>query len=98
MKQFESFGLDEHNECLWQNGAQITLPPRAFAVLRYLVENPGRLVSHDELLDKLWPDTYVQPQILRTYVLDCASCCATMPGNRDSSVPCLSADTSFLQQ
>jgi predicted ATPase/DNA-binding winged helix-turn-helix (wHTH) protein len=70
MKQFESFGLDEHNECLWQNGAQITLPPRAFAVLRYLVENPGRLVSHDELLDKLWPDTYVQPQILRTYVLE----------------------------
>ena len=70
MKQFESFGLDEQNECLWQNGAQIMLPPRAFAVLRYLVENPGRLVSHDELLDKLWPDTYVQPQILRTYVLE----------------------------
>jgi len=36
MKQFESFGLDEQNECLWQNGAQIMLPPRAFAVLRYL--------------------------------------------------------------
>jgi predicted ATPase/DNA-binding winged helix-turn-helix (wHTH) protein len=70
VKQFESFGLDEQNECLWQNGAQIMLPPRAFAVLHYLVENPGRLVSHDELLDKLWPDTYVQPQILRTYVLE----------------------------
>jgi DNA-binding winged helix-turn-helix (wHTH) protein len=70
VKQFESFGLDEQNECLWQNGAQIMLPPRAFAVLRYLVENPGRLVSHDELLDKLWPDTYVQPQILRTYMLE----------------------------
>jgi predicted ATPase/DNA-binding winged helix-turn-helix (wHTH) protein len=70
MKQFESFGLDEQNECLWHNGAQIMLPPRAFAMLRYLVENPGRLVSHDELLDKLWPDTYVQPQVLRTYVLE----------------------------
>ncbi len=70
MKQFESFGLDEQNECLWRNGAQIMLPPRAFAVLHYLVENPGRLVSHDELLDKLWPDTYVQPQVLRTYMLE----------------------------
>jgi predicted ATPase/DNA-binding winged helix-turn-helix (wHTH) protein len=70
MKQFESFGLDEQNECLWRNNAQIMLPPRAFAVLRYLVENPGRLVSHDELLDKLWPDTFVQPQVLRTYVLE----------------------------
>ena len=39
-------------------------------VLQYLVEHPGRLISHDELLDALWPDTFVQPQVLRTYVLE----------------------------
>ena len=39
-------------------------------VLRYLVDNPGRLITHDELLDALWPETYVQPQVLRTYMLD----------------------------
>ena len=70
MKQFEAFRLDTVNECLWHKGAQIVLPPKPFAVLRYLVERPGRLVSHDELLDALWPETYVQPQVLRTYVLD----------------------------
>lgn len=70
MKQFESFGLDSSNECLWQSGAQIDLPPKPFAVLRYLVENPGRLITHDELLDALWPETFVQPQVLRTYMLD----------------------------
>jgi predicted ATPase/DNA-binding winged helix-turn-helix (wHTH) protein len=70
MKQFESFHIDVQNECLWRDGEQIALPPRSFAVLRYLVENPGRLISHDELLDKLWPDTFVQPQILRTYMLE----------------------------
>jgi predicted ATPase len=70
MKQFESFRLDTSNECLWQNKVQINLPPKPFAVLRYLVENPGRLISHDELLDALWPETYVQPQVLRTYMLD----------------------------
>jgi predicted ATPase len=70
MKQFESFGLDTSNECLWHDGAQIALPPKPFAVLRYLVENPGRLITHNELLDALWPETYVQPQVLRTYVLD----------------------------
>jgi predicted ATPase/DNA-binding winged helix-turn-helix (wHTH) protein len=70
MKEFESFRLDTSNQCLWRNGAQIALPPKPFAVLRYLVENPGRLVSHDEMLDALWPETYVQPQVLRTYVLD----------------------------
>jgi predicted ATPase len=70
MKQFESFRLDTSNQCLWRNNEQISLPPKPYAVLRYLVENPGRLISHDELLEALWPETYVQPQVLRTYVLD----------------------------
>jgi predicted ATPase/DNA-binding winged helix-turn-helix (wHTH) protein len=70
MKQFESFRLDTQNECLWCDGAQIPLPPKQFGILRYLVENPGRLITHDELLDHLWPETYVQPQVLRTYVLE----------------------------
>src|SRR4051812_21953075 len=70
MKQFESFRLDTSNQCLWRDGAQIALPPKPFGILRYLVENPGRLISHDELLDELWPETYVQPQVLRTYMLE----------------------------
>ncbi len=70
MKQFGCFQLDTRNECLWQNGTRLGLTPKPFAVLRYLVENPQRLVTHDELLDKLWPETYVQPQVLRTYVLE----------------------------
>jgi predicted ATPase len=70
MKQFQSFALDTSNQCLLHNGAQIDLAPKLFAVLRYLVENPGRLVTHDELLEALWPETYVQPQVLRTYVLE----------------------------
>jgi DNA-binding winged helix-turn-helix (wHTH) protein len=70
MKQFESFALDTSNECLWHDGVQIALAPKLFSVLRYLVDNPGRLVTHDELLDALWPATYVQPQVLRTYMLE----------------------------
>ena len=70
MKQFESFALDTSNECLWHEGVQIALASKPFSVLRYLVDNPGRLITHDELLDALWPETYVQPQILRTYVLE----------------------------
>jgi predicted ATPase len=70
MKQFDSFGLDTANQCLLHHGERIDLPPKPFAVLRYLVENPGRLITHDELLDALWPETYVQPQVLRTYVLE----------------------------
>jgi predicted ATPase/DNA-binding winged helix-turn-helix (wHTH) protein len=69
MKQFDAFRLDSSNGCLWRGGEQIDLPPKPFAILNFLVENPGRLITHDELLDKLWPETFVQPQVLRTYVL-----------------------------
>src|SRR5579863_3324970 len=70
MQPFGSFRLDTANECLWHGDRQIALPPKQFAVLRYLVDHPGRLISHDELLDAVWPETYVQPQVLRTYVLE----------------------------
>lgn len=70
MLQFGPFRLDTANECLWRGDEQIALSPRPFALLRYLVEHPARLITHDEMLDKLWPDTFVQPQVLRTYVLE----------------------------
>jgi predicted ATPase/DNA-binding winged helix-turn-helix (wHTH) protein len=70
MKQFGEFELDTLNECLVCSGTQIALPPKPFAVLRYLVEHPGRLITHDELMEALWPETYVQPQVLRTYMLE----------------------------
>jgi DNA-binding winged helix-turn-helix (wHTH) protein len=70
MKQFACFGLDTANQCLRRGGVPIEMAPKPFAVLRYLVENPGRLITHDELLDALWPETYVQPQVLRTYMLE----------------------------
>ena len=70
LKQFDNFVLDIANECLWNGCTQIALQPKPFAVLRYLVDNPGRLITHRELLGALWPATYVQPQVLRTYMLE----------------------------
>jgi len=70
MKRFGIFGLDTGNERLLRGSTPIALPPKPYAVLRYLVEHPGRLITHDELLEALWPETYVQPQVLRTYMLD----------------------------
>src|ERR1700757_4623611 len=70
MRQFGTFRLDLRNECVWCGDEQLTLTPRPFSVLRYLVENPQRLVTHDELMEALWPETYVQPQVLRTYMLE----------------------------
>src|ERR1700688_4219114 len=70
MKAFGSFRLDTVEQCLWREDARIALTPKVFAVLRHLVNHPGRLVTQDELLEAIWPETYVQPEILRKYILE----------------------------
>ncbi|HTM12976.1 MAG TPA: AAA family ATPase [Bryobacteraceae bacterium] len=70
MKAFGSFRLDILEQCLWREGTRIALTPKVFAVLRHLVDHPGRLVTQDELLEAIWPETYVQPEILRKYILE----------------------------
>jgi DNA-binding winged helix-turn-helix (wHTH) protein/tetratricopeptide (TPR) repeat protein len=70
MKVFPPFRLDAANQCLWRGSARISLPPKAFAILAYLVEHSGRLVTQEELLQSLWGDTHVQPEVLRKYILD----------------------------
>ena len=64
MQEFPPFRLDPVNQCLWRRRApgadeRILLPPKAFAVLHYLVAHAGRLVTPDELLEVVWPETYV---------------------------------------
>ena len=70
MASFPPFRLDRVNQCLWRGETRISLMPKPFAVLSYLIEHSGRLVTHEELLAAIWPDTYVQPEVLRRYILE----------------------------
>ena len=70
VKSFQDYKLDTENHCLWRGGDRVRLAPRAFDILRFLVENAGSLISHEVLLDTIWPDTFVNPEILRKYVLE----------------------------
>src|SRR5258706_3938731 len=69
MKQFHSFRLDIVNHCLWRGEDRVLLTPEAFDVLRYLVEHADRLVTQDEILGALWPETYVNPEVIKKYIL-----------------------------
>ena len=69
-KSFGPFRLDAANHTLWRNRERLSITPKSFDVLRYLVENAGRLVSQNELLEALWQDTYVNPEVLRKYILE----------------------------
>jgi DNA-binding winged helix-turn-helix (wHTH) protein len=48
----------------------VPLPPKTFAVLRYLVEHAGRLVTKEELLKAVWPDIRVSEGVLKGYIRD----------------------------
>lgn len=48
-------------------------------MLQYLVEHAGRLVSREELLEALWPDTYIQPEVLKSHIRLSGSCLGTIP-------------------
>ncbi len=57
--QFGEFRIDPLERTLRRNDSPVALQRRAFDVLLYLVQNPGRVVSKDELLKNVWPDAFV---------------------------------------
>src|SRR5215470_10812664 len=59
MFRFEDYTLDVVRGSLQSGGREIELRPKSFEVLRYLVENAGRLVSKDELIKTVWPNVIV---------------------------------------
>jgi len=57
---FGPFLIDVSERVLQRDGQPVPLTPKAFDLLAALLERPGRLVSKDELLQKVWPDTFVE--------------------------------------
>lgn len=65
---FPPFRLDVVNEQLWRGSTLIPLRPKTFEVLLYLARNANRLVTKQELLEKIWADTAVSDELLRGYI------------------------------
>jgi predicted ATPase/DNA-binding winged helix-turn-helix (wHTH) protein len=63
---FDQFLLDPATTCLWWRDQLVPLPPKPFAVLAYLVAHAGRVVTKDELLEAVWPETVVSEGVLKT--------------------------------
>jgi adenylate cyclase len=64
MYQFGDFELDIARGQLQTEQREIELRPKSFEVLRYLVENPGRLISKDELIKAVWQNVIVTDESL----------------------------------
>jgi TolB-like protein/DNA-binding winged helix-turn-helix (wHTH) protein/Tfp pilus assembly protein PilF len=70
VRLFGAFRLDREDHTVWRDGNRIAMAPKVFDVLAYLVEHAGRVVSQDDILQALWPETYVNPEVLRRYILE----------------------------
>ena len=65
---FGSYRFDRQNGQLWRGKQEVRLTPKAAAVLRYLVERAGQVVTKEELFAAVWPDTVVSDAALTTCI------------------------------
>jgi DNA-binding winged helix-turn-helix (wHTH) protein len=59
--QFGTFRLDPAERLLLRGGQPVSLTPKAFDLLVYLAERPGKLVEKSALMTALWPDLAISP-------------------------------------
>jgi eukaryotic-like serine/threonine-protein kinase len=58
--QFGPFQVDITNRLLLRDGAPVALPPKVFEALYVLIENSGRVLEKGDLMNRLWPDCFVE--------------------------------------
>src|SRR6266850_1954905 len=66
--RFGQFVLDPGKRTLSRADSPVSLTPKAFDVLLFLVQNPNRLVTKDELLQAVWGDAFVEEGNLTQYI------------------------------
>jgi Tol biopolymer transport system component/DNA-binding winged helix-turn-helix (wHTH) protein len=62
--QFGPFSLDPSERMLYKNGVPVKLTPKSFDILLLLVQNSGRLLTKNQLMDAIWPDAFVEEKTL----------------------------------
>src|SRR6266852_2827708 len=66
--RFGQFALDSRKRTVSRADSAVSLTPKAFDVLLFLVQNPNRLVTKEELLQAVWSDTFVEEGNLTQYI------------------------------
>src|SRR5690349_13379804 len=65
---FSPFHISSDVDLLYSGNAVVPLEPHAVQVLRYLVEHHDRVVTKEELLEKIWPDVFTTDGVLKKAV------------------------------
>src|ERR1700731_4697564 len=80
--EFDSFRLDVAERRLLRDGKPVALGPKVFETLPALVENFGRLIEKNELISRLWPDTFVEEVTLARNISDLRKALGESPTQR----------------
>jgi DNA-binding winged helix-turn-helix (wHTH) protein len=67
---FPPYRVDLDAERVWRAGKPVALRRKPFAILRYLVANPKRLVTHDEVLAHVWGGAIVSESAMRSHLYE----------------------------
>jgi len=65
---FGHYSVDVAERQLLREGESVSLPPKVFDTLLVLVENRGRILEKDVLMNKIWPDSFVEESCLAQYI------------------------------
>lgn len=66
--EFGAFRLDVADRQLKRGGEPVSLTPKLFELLGFMLANSGRPMSKDELLKNVWPDTFVSEENLSRHI------------------------------
>jgi DNA-binding winged helix-turn-helix (wHTH) protein/TolB-like protein len=66
--EFGRFQLDRSQGALMLDGEPVRIPKKTFELLTYLVENPNRIVDKTELLNEVWPGSFVEEANLTVHI------------------------------
>src|SRR2546429_4399551 len=66
--EFGPFSLRTSDGSLFRGAELVSLPPKALQVLLILVRNHGQVVSHEQIIAAVWPDTAIEEGNLKVYI------------------------------
>src|ERR1700723_1235474 len=85
--QFGEFQLDARARSLRRDKVTVLLNSRAFDVLLYFVQNPGKVLTREELLKKVWAEAFVDENSLAQSISALRRALDERPGDNSYIVP-----------
>lgn len=102
---FGEFELDIRERVLRRSGFVLKLRPKVFQALEVLIRNAGRVVSRDEMINALWPDSFVEQSnlhvtmsMLRKALGDQGKLIRTLPGRGYRFIPTVPSKEAVIER